>query len=759
MSTAHKIAITAVVLFVALSTAPAAAAADVGPNDLSKWDEVFNETDGDQDFSGSNVDAFDKLYINETGEEIRFAVQVDSGTGFDENNNALQVYIDADGETGITSEAGSDTGTPSWADFYDGLGAMNAEYRISKSSGFSAKIQEHDTDVIFNNIGDARYENAANTYRFGIDKATINDPEELDVKFAYAKDPAATSPDEFAWAPSNPIRVNDEGSAATASVEVRANFGRSDFDDGASAEFTLTDDGEEIVSQPVEDLSSQSVTESLSVSPNDFDGTVNASVTVNGDGNYSFERDVDNTVEIATSGLSGGNTYDKNAINISIIEPTVNFDNGNIADGATVDFTLTDEDGKETDRPVAATAPLTETFTVNPDNFNGTNSELTVDVTGDSDFPYNETKSVIVDPSDEQEYTFNASEIGHKVTLEPVPGNGTREITDTNEFTIGVEAESFDENGGKDIYSIVHVIDFDSENLKNDIDNISTDLNNNNAIVSESTVNDGTVTIVISDDNDGSPIVDNSSGSVGLYNVTFEFADGLQDNLDQGDNVTQFKPTTSDETVLYGSSTDTELNYKSSSSSLVKVDNDQIRITEAEITPLSEYGNMVGFTSRFEISVDTNEGDLGDITLNGNSSSSGPIDCDGESTCTKTVKYTPTKNTAVTGEGNYDENYEFEVVIEDNDGATLKTITQEDIDQDGNGITGDLNAKVYKKYDFNANGTEDGIDAGDVRSAIRELGEGNGEPWDESQGDLARLDVTGDGEISITDITTLVDKL
>ena len=778
MSTTHKITITIVVLFIGLAATPAAVTAVDFPASDSDWDKSYDD-------GGNGYEKIKKVYVDSGPDKIQFRAVLDkselSGSdGLGDSKDALQIYIDA-GEGGIDSSTGSN---PGWGLFFSELGAMNADYRITAQPS-SAVVEEHETGIFFNTVGSSSETSGGayqlddnsgtdNDIKFSLDRETIGNPDTVDVKFAYIDGKlgdTSVSTGDFNWAPNSPVRIGgggdgDNGVGQTATVTTKVQFGQESVDSDATVNIVLTDDnGNEAGSREVTDFTkSTTLNRKFTVDPSNFNGDgAEFSVEVTGDDDYTFERDVDNTKSI--DNVDGGGSTSE-TLGISTLEASVDFSTNNLnpSDDASVEFTLTDEDGTETTRVVeeGLSGTLSELFTVNPANFDGTNAELTVEVVGDENIPYTETKSApSVSKGNSKDFTtFTATGVGHEFTLEPTNNNPT---INSDTGSVGIDVKLDSKGSGSDIHTVVHRIDFDEANLADDDSDGTEDIKITNRLTGAEVIKqneeDGQVT-VIAYKNDDNALVTSSGGEKTLYTINFEYEDGLQSELPNDDAAIEFEPSTSDATEIRDN-TDTQLAFTSSLTSPIKVNNDENRITGVELTHLSEYANMKGFTSfEYEVTVETNDAPVDEIKLSSDAITSGSgvtetcgnnDNDDDASTCTVTFEQEPDGHTSDDGTYGTDQ---LDITAVMDSGSTL------DITAGNDGVTSDdLKVTVHKTGDF-AGTASSGISGANIRTGINDhFGEeAAGETWGADQRDTARYDVNGDREVGITDITAIIDQ-
>lgn len=776
MSTAHKMAITVVVLFVAISVGPTAVAAVDFPSD-GDWENSF--TDNDDDVGASSYDPLDTVYVDATGEErILFKANLSEASltdnGLTESGDALQIYIDTGGNEGIDASTGTSSG---WGPFFDGLDEMNADYRVTARTD-SAVVEEHEGDIFFNAVRSVD-ETGNNAYklesfdgtnddvRFALDRDTIGNPETIDVKFAFiegAYGSSSVADDKFGWAPQSSVRIGgaDDGVSKTATVTTEVEFGSEDVDNDATVDIVLTDDnGDEAgVAENIDYGSNGVLDRTFTVNPDNFNGDgAEFSVEVDGDDDYNFERAVDNTQTVGS--VSADSTVTE-SIGISTLEADVDLSGVSPNEDASIEFNLTDKDGTSTET-VNETLPdgtFTQTLTVNSENFDGS-GDLTVELVGDEDIPYEETQTPPrVTKGSSADFGSNfVVAVGHEFTLDPNTDNPTI-IDDEDTFTLTVSLGST--SAGQDIHTVDHYIDFDSTNLVDDADGLDDITIDDSVAPPDVTAQNISITdggevrvLVYNSSSSGQPIVSRGDGKKDIYEISFEYEDGLQSELPKDSTAIEFTPSTSDATEVLDTNDD-QLNFTSSLDApddTIAVNNNQNRITSAEVTHLSRNANMRGFESfRYRVSVETNDATVNSIKLTGDDVTDGSTvteTCPGESSCTVTFEQKPIENTF---SGDYSEDKISITAVMP--GSNL------DIDTQNEGVeSDDLNVTVRRKGDFADTDSATSITTDDIRDSVDYIGaEATGETWSDDQRDAASYDVTGDGEVGVTDVTTIIDK-
>ena len=534
MSVSHKTAATVVILLVAVSVVPSAVAG-LGINEVD-WSEKFDEDDDSYTPLVGTNESLTEVYVNETDSKVRFRANISGSNDGLNNDDALQVYIDADAdvETGLTDDTVSGG---NWKDFYDGVGTMGADYRISVRDGGSPIIQEY-TDGSFETIDTINMTETGKSVMLEIEKETIENPETFDAKFAYIADTATSNvvASDYVWAPDAPIRFADSvETIGTATVDAKVEFGDESVDSDATVVFELKDDGETV--DTIENSaysSSGTLSEQFTVNNDSYNGQVELAVDIQNDDDYSLDREnINNTVEITTNGLDEGDT-ESGKIALSIIKAEVEFGAEDPDDDASVEFTLTDDGSNEVANPVVTdvTDPTRQNFTVNPYDFND-EGELSVDVNNDDDYPYSESENVsdILVGSSLTGETFEADTIGHDFTLDP-EGDSSVNIENDDGFTTNVSLKS-DSSDGSNVTFVKHVINYDSENLNESDINVEVnstfdDINNYTSFNYTKDGESGKYVVEISSLNyTDKPVVEESEYQH-LYEIELNFSDGLQ---------------------------------------------------------------------------------------------------------------------------------------------------------------------------------------------------------------------------------------
>ena len=698
------------------------------------------------------------------------------------------IYIDTDTdpETGFNKDTVN--ANDDLSDFYDdAFGSIGADYRVLVVDGATPIIEEHNGDAGWDKIKNINTAGDSDGITAQIAKETIGNPEVYDLRFAHIKDGAGPqlADSEYATEPGQAYRVDEGGDSTgtteTATIKTDVEFGNVKVDDEASVQLTVTDDTGQEAGAVEFNYSSSGTTnlQEFTVNPDNFDedeGEV--SVEVLNDDQYLFERDVDNTDSI--TGISDGG--DSTTVNLGVSTIRAKLDNVNVLnDDASARLELTDNgEDKTTTREVPINNSKTSQdvyFTVNPDNF-ATNNELKVEILGDSDYPFEDSdQSISITKGSSATTSFDVDSVGHDITI--IDKSANRNIDGGNGdagFTVGVELSS-DGTDGSDIYTFSHVLEYDSERLS--VEDVSTGSasealplvsangesdNANYTVVTnnrpESPGEHG-ITITSNTSTNNDPAVVYKGTSEDLYNIEFEFddPDSLSEEIDYDEKI-DLAPSTADETVL-AKADGTSLSYTSSAES-TNVYNNNTRVTDVEVTHLTEGGNMVNAPMKFEFDIGTNNGEIDEIRLTdnttetalgegGSSDDDTRINCNGESTCDGTLVYTPDKsaNSTFSGSG-YGKNEDFEVIVVDSDSDKYSI-------PDDNEEIDNLDAKIYTDGDTSAATTPGATNLSDLTTVVRNRGEGDGElPWDDDK--LARADMNNDGVIDVVDVTNIAGE-
>lgn len=778
MSSLHKLIITLVLLLMAVSIAPSAVTAiEIEQDD---WTETFNGSeDNYSNLTGGNgnlnIAAFN---VTEDNSKIRFKANISNGTDDGlTDNNGLQIYIDTDpeGDDGLDSETVEDD----LANYFDGLGAMNADYRISVTDAGVPVIQEHEEGLQYDTIQRIEMEEKGEQITLEIESETIGfdqlDTEEpVEAKFAYVDDvDAANKEANHVWAPENAVTLPEINVVENAKVNATVEFGDEEVSEDASINFILSDSNGVVAERSIaDDQLPTNGTESITFTENNnnFAGAVELEVEVEGDDTYSTAREeINNTVNISEDGLDPQKYNGK--IALSIIDAEVSFGNGeNVDDETAVDYTLIDNGGNEVGNAVdnnleEGDTQTNETFTVNPNNFNE-DGEIGVEV-DDTDYPLDEAQGVDdISVGGSVTKTFDAAKIGHEFILSI--DQNEADVTSDNGFTLNVSLESNESAGGQNISTVDHEIDFNGEdlNIENKSQNISYVNVSESDIVGpdEPDINNetGTVEIFLANDSD---IVTEGNNET-LYQIEFEFEEGLQEDMDEGDaGERTYSPNIVSETTnIANLSTGSKLSFTSEEDE-IDVRNSETDITDATVTHLTEGSDMVNTTTRFAVEVDTNEGELKKIMLNktkpdgtvgklpNRPDDNLVIDCNNESSCGvgEELQYTPTKdNETWSGIDNGYNTFEFNITVVDGDDDKFYIPSDtENIDQS------DLQTEIHRFGDVTENGEAESSDLIEVLQQVPE--ESGGLPWDD--GELAAADINNDGEITMSDASLIYQEL
>jgi hypothetical protein len=214
--------------------------------------------------------------------------------------------------------------------------------------------------------------------------------------------------------------------------------------------------------------------------------------------------------------------------------------------------------------------------------------------------------------------------------------------------------------------------------------------------------------------------------------------------------------------TLTGSDTETLTALKDDT--VVPLENSETRVTEAEITHLTEGGDMVGSPMIYEVNVTTNDGQLGNISLqdpNGTKIANGSFNGRSEGVIeleTKDNVFDSGDNTAETD--GYVETNKFNIIIEDNlDGNTSVVYSATNEAENGN-LDGDiLKTTIYKQYDIDAS-AQGSVTTEDVL-AVAERVPGDGVdklPWDTGDEVTPRADLDNTGEVTSSNLATIVGE-
>lgn len=798
MSASHKIIITLALLLMIVLTVPSAVTAiNIDQDD---WTEKFNESDPGYSYSdleyGENqnltVAAFN---VTNDNNRIRFKTNITDGTvdGLTDDR-ALQVYIDTapEGDEGLDSE----TNLGGLNSFFEGLGSMNADYRIQVTESGVPVVQEHDERLQYNTV--KRVESLEETDEqviieikpetIGIDQLTSAEP--IEAKYAYIDDPyGLDDASNYLWAPNGSVTLPQIETTKNAEVNATVEFGDEKVSQAASVDFILSDDDTELTKSIAEDQLPTSGEENVTFEPKvrNFEGTVELEVVVEGDDTYSIDRaDINNTVEISSNGLDEQKYGAK--IPLSIIEAKVDFGTGDDLDSDTsVSYTL-DSEGTEDvgsavdDNLESGDSQTNETFTVNPYDFDEEGAEVNVNV-DDTDYPLDEAQGVDKIAVGESlssasgggsQLTFNADEIGHEFSLN-IKESGSLDVGSDDGFTLNVSLESIQSNGGENISRVDHVINFDEElKIADKSQNVSYINTSEDWVVGENEpiIDNGAGTFEVDLVNSTDPTSDvvTEGNNETLYQIEFEFEDGLQDEMAQGDEGERtYSPSiVSEETNIRNLSANQGLSFTSTEDEIT-VRNPDTAITEATVTHRTEGSDMVGTPAKFDVEVNSNEGKLDKIMLNGTdngkatklSGQSGDnlvIDCGGASSCGTTeqlqgeqLQYTPSSDDTDFDGTSYS-TFQFNITVVYNGGSKKFYIPS-----DAEGI--DNSALQTRIYNFgDVDGIDGGADSNDLVEVLRKTpAESGGLPWGDEE--LAAADIDNDGEVAMNDVSLIYEYL
>jgi hypothetical protein len=168
---------------------------------------------------------------------------------------------------------------------------------------------------------------------------------------------------------------------------------------------------------------------------------------------------------------------------------------------------------------------------------------------------------------------------------------------------------------------------------------------------------------------------------------------------------------------------------------------------------------MEDVQAKIDVRVESNQGELSNITLNKTDGSAFPhhdgddkhvIKCDGGGPCESLsgeLRYTPTEdNVTSPGPGGYPSEPTFNITARhDGDVYSLSSFDST------------IDVKVYNFGDVDPTTDEATVETQDVRTVIQNRGEGDGTlPLDPDN--LARSDLDNNGEITIADVTKIVEE-
>lgn len=769
------IALTAVLAVVMVVPAPVAA---IDIIDQVDYTEEFNNSTNPYDGLYGENETLDVAAVNITDDKARFKANI-TGGGLNDSNG-LQIYIDSTPNDDVGLDAETDAGD--LGTFFEGLGSMTADYRISVRDGGIPVIQEYDEGIIFNTKERVTIEEKGDVVALEIDRATIGDPEKFEAKFAYVDEiGSADNKNKFVWAPNSSIEINDTqiSQVNNAEFNTTVRFGDENVSDAASVEFILEDDTGEIASRTFNDYTGNTtINAKFTRDVKNIEGEVSFTVEVNDGENYSTSNDNLNNTVIIGEGFDDG---EYNAtIPLSVIEASVEFgQDPDINQGTSIEYNLINNTGDTVrsttnDSFDSSSTPVNQTFTVNPVEFNN-EGKVSVEVSGDDNYPLDNTKSVAniqegnsLSSTSGSTVIFNASKIGQRFTL--TPNQSSLNFDDDNGFSLNVSLESDD---GENISQINHTIAYNESLIiedRQDITFYNASPPNSSNDLEKISINNDSGEVEVDLTNVSGSIVPNGTNQT-LYGINFTFENGLQDETLQGnENALELGfSTISDETKITNLSAEVGAypSFTSSSGGPVAVTNPNTKITDVNVTHLTEGGDMVDAPTKFEINVETNDGELDKIRLNKTNQSGFTtnlskndaddklvIDCgsgNANSTCDGTLQYTPNSTNDTFSDSQYDESFWFNITIVDSAGNRYHVPNDVDsVDTDTTRID------IYRFGDVD-DSTLGGLGEEDVREVLKNVGEETTSlPWSDKK--LARADINNDGEITMTDVVAVYNE-
>ena len=726
----------------------------------------------------------------ETSNQVQWEVETEAN---DENlvdsdyGDSLHIYIDTDGETGLDART---VQSERWGDFFDGLDPISADYRVrvvnrSGDNEPTAIVEEHNGDIRYTKIESTDVTDGDNlNHKINLNKEAIGSPETFEYKFAYVGAPSEydITSSEFRWGPAVPQEfVDGQKPAERITIQATANFDENIDTD--SVEFRLENnpsEGEEQVVESAEinpDVTNR-VTADISLTTDDFGSGSELFVDAAGTERYPFNRNDEMNNSIEVGDLSSGNQGDEFTIDISRIKAEVVFGDKKASDEVASGFFRLDASGSA-DSPDAGperefnydgNSPLVRNFTVNPNDFDGGEVFVNVETIGDDEnYPFDNSNTVSF--SSPAEISFNAGELDYRYDFNlPNEGNfsgyepNNPDVVRDGEFRMMVNLSR--ENANKSIQQATHTVEFDPDVLN--VKSVSVDP------ADPSTTFTGNTGVDIVDEENGEVDINVFSNRTDLsgepvanktepftHNITFGIVDGLEDGREQEPNaITTDMEITNVE--LYDNNNQTLSAIRDERS--VALENSETRVTEDEITHLTEGGDMVGSPMKYEVDVTTNGGQLGNISLidpEGNKIANG--DFGGKSGGvieleTNDDVFKPNDNTFRSGQ--YQKTGKFEILIEDNldeaennDDANLIYSSDEDSEQEDSVFT----TTIYKKYDVTASG-QDSVTTEDVVAVAERVPEEGVEqlPFDTADQIEPRADLDNTGEVTSSNLATIV---
>jgi|GEM_PF-5660930 len=769
----HRIAITVALLFGMILVAPAAVSADNGP------EEIINATDND-DFGDGGAANF-SVEEEETDDKIIWHVNTTANGGELVNNDSLHIYIDDEDKVGLDDET---VDSPRWGDFFDGLNPIAADYRVRVSdSGTSQRevVEEHISDVSYDEVGKVNTTDSDeldNGTKITLEKEDIGTPDSFEYKFAYIAAPGEFDIDnnEFRWAPDRSQPFEDgEATLTRTSIQATVSFNGGDITPEAdNVEFTLdndtADDGSPVESEVVDITeATNSITTNIRYDPEDFGGDAELTVETDGDEKYPFERDgLNNSIEIGS--LSNGANF---TVEISRIEAAIGFGREREGDEEVVgsfDLENNSEETSEVNFTHNGEGKFKQNYTVNPNNFDNGEVILDIDTIAGENYDFSAEKDDL--DFSAAEVAFNASQLDYEFGFELLGQGGFGGYDDTNPdlvddndngFTVQVNL-SADEAGdvNDSVQQIVHVAEFNESELvaqpinESDLDTASRNVNADLIEVNNS-AGEIKINVFSGDTSENILSVANASSEEPFsYDVTFEFADGLDpEELDQEPDavVTELEI---DPNVTLRNAENETLSVLADSTS-IDIENSKTVVEEDEITHLTEGGDMVGSPIKYEIDVDTNDGNLSRATLfddEGVKLTSEELSGSSDNVVLKANPFESDDNTAEAD--GYVQTGEFDIGITDGQNRVIYNATDDMVDEDQE-QENVLQTTVYKEYDVTASG-QDNVTTEDVLRVAERVPEDPVEelPWDDKVS--ARADFDNDGEVTSSDLGVITSE-
>ena len=783
MLKSKTLGITMILLIGAILIVPSTAAA------IDNSGEVINSSE-DNRFSPGEADQFN-VTEGETKEgDIIWDVETEANNNKLVDDDSLHIYIDTGGETGLDSQT---VQSSRWGNFFDGLDPINANYRVRISDigpgSRTSVVEEHSSDINYEKISNVTVSKVNEGFRIKLDEEAIGSPDDFEYKFAYIAAPGEYNIDDsqFTWGPTVPQEfVNGEEPTERITIQATADFSGGQID-ADSVEFRLesnpSGDNNTVERTSFNPDVADKISTNISLAPDDFGSNSELSVEVDGSERYPFER----TEEINTSigELDSDNQDDEFRINISRIKTEVVFADkigeNEVASGF---FRLADADSGSAEDPDVGPerefehdgeGSLIRNFTVNPDDFDGGEIFIDVQTIGGEDYPF--SKSTGLQFNSPAEITFNAGELDYGYSFELL-GEGNfkgynddrPDVVRDDEFTMMVNLSK--RNSNESIQQVTHTTEFDPDVLN----------------VTEVTVNPAHPNTVFTGDPNFQgldSIVDEEDGEIDInvfsnqttskdepvanesvpftYNVTFEIEDGLESGEDLDENVItpNFEIT---DVELFDANNETLSAIRADTSQ--ELENSETRVTEAEITHLTEGGDMVGSPMIYEVDITTNNGKLGNVSLrdpDGKEIAEGNFD--GKSGGVIELKtsndvFDPEDNTSEADD--YQKTGQFDIIIEDdlddapnhnNADVIYNATDDESLDEDV------LKTTIYKEYDVDGSAQDDVTTEDVIAVAERVPEDGVDElPWGTGDEVSPRADLDNTGEVTSSNLATIVGE-